>query len=528
MLLRRLLISAFTACLGTSAISQNIEPRPELQISEETTFFTEPVNEDGLIDYVAVLNHRYGGGVSSDENAFALISLILPPEQADGAAHRREYWKLVYEHLKIERDPLLPRFIDWEVFASSRGLDNAELEDAYFQGDTRPWSAEEFPDLSAWVDANATVMNMLVEALKREHYYAPAIVTHEDRSLAGVMLPHLTSCRRMSRMILIRCFRSIGAGDFSRAVDDLILLHQFGRAVSHEMSLLGKLVGFSIQHMSGVAVEYLATQGTICSRDAIRFVTTRAAIPAIESIAESYDYYQRSETLDLLQRSYAGQNPPWRIAFLFEAFEEEDFDRIDRECSSVVRHPAVDVNQLMLEINALFDEIITNTRIPDPAARHQAYRAYDQILDNLITDADIIKLIRSAENPEVRFDDGIDPERIQDLATHFYVSSLMLHVGGSMRYQDRSNARRLVESTAIALLGYRDQHGVLPESLAALVPEYFDAVPIDFATGEALIYRLHEDGSAVVYSIGDNFLDDGGIDDYAEGDIAIRIGPAPE
>ena len=97
-------------------------------------------------------------------------------------------------------------------------------------------------------------------------------------------------------------------------------------------------------------------------------------------------------------------------------------------------------------------------------------------------------------------------------------------LGAGLRTQNRANARRLVEATAIALLGYRDQHGVLPDSLEALVPVYFDAVPIDFATDKPLIYRVNKDGSALVYSIGDNLKDDGGVDDYTTGDIAIRIG----
>jgi len=71
------------------------------------------------------------------------------------------------------------------------------------------------------------------------------------------------------------------------------------------------------------------------------------------------------------------------------------------------------------------------------------------------------------------------------------------------------NVRGLFLS-AVALKRYELGHGRSAPSLAALVPEYLDTVPVDFMDGQPLRYRLQEDGTWRLYSIGWDGKDDGG------------------
>jgi hypothetical protein len=64
---------------------------------------------------------------------------------------------------------------------------------------------------------------------------------------------------------------------------------------------------------------------------------------------------------------------------------------------------------------------------------------------------------------------------------------------------------------AIALERYRLAHGQYPESLAMLDPQYLNPVPNDVIGGQPLHYRLAPDGQFVLYSIGWNQQDDGGV-----------------
>jgi hypothetical protein len=64
--------------------------------------------------------------------------------------------------------------------------------------------------------------------------------------------------------------------------------------------------------------------------------------------------------------------------------------------------------------------------------------------------------------------------------------------------------------TAIALKRYELRHGKPPASLAALMPDFLAAPPIDLMDGQPLRYRVRSDGSFVLYSVGEDGQDEGG------------------
>jgi hypothetical protein len=78
-----------------------------------------------------------------------------------------------------------------------------------------------------------------------------------------------------------------------------------------------------------------------------------------------------------------------------------------------------------------------------------------------------------------------------------------------------------------ALERYRLVYGAYPVALDALMPQFIDAVPHDVMNGEPFHYRLRADGTFLLYSVGWNQRDDGGVEvkkdngvsrDYAKGD----------
>lgn len=74
-----------------------------------------------------------------------------------------------------------------------------------------------------------------------------------------------------------------------------------------------------------------------------------------------------------------------------------------------------------------------------------------------------------------------------------------------------AEARRQIIITAIALERYRGKHGSYPNALSALAPEFLKTAPLDFMDGQPLRYRLTDDGHFLLYSVGLDCVDDGGI-----------------
>src|SRR6266404_116109 len=64
---------------------------------------------------------------------------------------------------------------------------------------------------------------------------------------------------------------------------------------------------------------------------------------------------------------------------------------------------------------------------------------------------------------------------------------------------------------ACALERFHQRHGSYPENLDALVPKYADALPRDIIQGKSFKYRPTADGAFVLYSVGWNEKDDGGV-----------------
>ena len=64
---------------------------------------------------------------------------------------------------------------------------------------------------------------------------------------------------------------------------------------------------------------------------------------------------------------------------------------------------------------------------------------------------------------------------------------------------------------ACALERCRLARGQFPDSLGALVPEFISQLPHDVINGQPLKYRRTADGQYLLYSVGWNETDDGGV-----------------
>jgi len=72
----------------------------------------------------------------------------------------------------------------------------------------------------------------------------------------------------------------------------------------------------------------------------------------------------------------------------------------------------------------------------------------------------------------------------------------------------RENCVVAATQIMIALRCYSLEHGDLPDTLDELVPDYFDAVPVDDFDGKPMRYSKER---RVVYAVGSDLIDNGGI-----------------
>jgi hypothetical protein len=90
---------------------------------------------------------------------------------------------------------------------------------------------------------------------------------------------------------------------------------------------------------------------------------------------------------------------------------------------------------------------------------------------------------------------------------------------GALEQKCRANVDLAATRILLALKAYKLEKAKLPATLAELVPEYLDNVPLDDYDGQPMRYNA---AKKVVYSVGKNLTDDGGIGTRADHVAAKR------
>lgn len=93
---------------------------------------------------------------------------------------------------------------------------------------------------------------------------------------------------------------------------------------------------------------------------------------------------------------------------------------------------------------------------------------------------------------------------------HTLLSESVENLSGTMNKVLIAETIRQMTITAIALQRFKLAHGQYPTQLGELVPAFVEVVPRDPVDGQALRYRPQSDGNFLLYSVGENGVDDGG------------------
>jgi hypothetical protein len=112
--------------------------------------------------------------------------------------------------------------------------------------------------------------------------------------------------------------------------------------------------------------------------------------------------------------------------------------------------------------------------------------------------------------PWLRSPEGLMPKGWYD-AWRFLFSSEIFSINDNIVRQALfAQVQQQMAITIISIYRYRLQNRTLPADLSALIPKYLSALPRDSMDGKTLHYKLRQDGSYMLYSVGEDGKDDGG------------------
>ncbi|MBN2588531.1 MAG: hypothetical protein JXA96_01610 [Sedimentisphaerales bacterium] len=132
----------------------------------------------------------------------------------------------------------------------------------------------------------------------------------------------------------------------------------------------------------------------------------------------------------------------------------------------------------------------------------------DAIILLKITD-DVIKAYNLPAHQRIEASKALDSEINSILSKHVLLRRFAPSFGRMIILDLRNIAELRITQTALAIERYRLANNKLPESLEEIVPDYLDSIPLDPYDGKEIRYKKLDRGF-VVYSIGEDQIDDGG------------------
>jgi hypothetical protein len=475
------------------------EAKPKFTVGKETTYITEPLDEQGYVDYAAALNKRLSQGVTPQTNANVLLWKALGPHP-DGGTMPAEFFKWLGIPAPPEQGDY---FIGLTAYARERlklapGEQVRELQIELELAKENPWTTKDHPDIAGWLKVNEKPLALVVKATKRPRWFSPLVPKKTKAgtaALIGVLLPSVQPCREITGALAARAILRAGQGRFDDGWQDLLACHRLARLAGQGGTVIEWLGGVAIENNTVNAdLAFLTTPG-LTAKQFRRCLDDLQKLPLLPALADRVDLGERCVIIDSLLKA----SPE-------DAKETEN----------------IDWDPGLLKFNRFYDRLVTILRVKD---RQQRTKQLDKVA------AEIKELDRSAKpggalakalrskDPKVK--GGAQGDVMICLQ---FPSIHKVYQGAERAEQNMANLR-----VAFALACYRAEHGRYPAKLDALAPKYLAAVPGDLFSGKSLIYRPSAKGY-LLYSVGVNAQDDGGRgqdDDPPGDDLTVRM-PLPE
>ncbi|MCG6154944.1 hypothetical protein [Rubinisphaera margarita] len=492
-------------------------PQPKIEISEETTFITEPLTEGGYPDYPAALNARMSEGVTPETNSFVLIWKAMGPrpENVD-----KGFGDAMAEALGIDPLPEDGEYIisggdfarqaaEAESAELTEQAVNQRIEDFYEdQGKTSEgrWKAEDYPLVAEWVKANEAPLKLVHEGVKRPDYFRPVVFSPSEkefdqgrRLLIGVLLPDIQKSREIARLLNTRAMLHLGEGRIEEARQDLLATHRLGHHVAQGWTLIEFLVGVAIDSIAYNAEAALAISPQL---------TAEQAAAHKQALQELGPTVTRAEMADLIDKGERLMGLDSIIALATNRVTAQELaggggDDLSTKIINWLFGLGIDWNATLRVMNEAYDEITVTLQAEDKELREQRFAELNEALK---------KQAQGVQNWQNGVSFLLAGSTFRGEKLGEVLKALLLPAVHQVdRAWIRSEMRRQVTIVGFALAEYRQQHKRYPAELNDLVPAQLDKLPQDLYSGEPLKYHVSDDGlKMLVYSVGENGTDEAG------------------
>lgn len=466
---------------------------PAITISKETTWATEPITEEGLVDYQSVLNQQSCRGVTPENNAVVVLSRALGPK-LEGTLLPDRYYELLGIEPLPEAGPYFESSWNWWERNGNKLPPGGWAEFAGWdaQMTSRPWAADEFPEFSKWLAEMEAPLQLAVEASKRTEFFSP-LCDDDTIPLVASRMSFQATMRELCGALVSRAMLRLGNQNQFEAWEDLHAAHRLARLLGRGPFLFDAFFGCYLESQV-VAGELRLIAETQPSRKFTRqYLKQLRRLPPISPIIGKIDTSERAAFVDVVQRVAWNRVEPQYF------LEDSDHTWHDKFVENGINRQ-VDWDEILKAGNRRFDQLNAALSQPTYRQREAALHAWD----------DEFKMLTQRRQQATELFTTLEGKpALTSLASDVLAVVRLPHIRELLACETKCSQRLQSLEIALALSAWRGEHDSYPESLAELAPGYLTSVPFDLFSDQPLCYERTSDGYRF-YSFGVNGTDDHG------------------
>ncbi len=462
-------------------------------ISHGTTCLTGPIEKDGSVNYLAALDQMEGRGVTPENNA-------LPPliQAAGPKCFNTKYGGGRWVMRKLGMPPFtrnsksLITFTRWikkhplplpqPGKVQPKGVRESRMEDRIME---HPWTARQFPSFAQWIKANARVLRLFSEAMRKSRYYIP--LRSQDGSVLGIFRPDQSMIASLQNLACADTMFLLGNGNTVAAIHEARDVYRLARLMTQSPGTISGLQAIATATSALQLDRALANSGRLSDLQLRGLLTQvnrsfkRSALPAMLNDA-------RYVALDSLMRR--------RRDGLTAEFGASTFRTLQQYFLPI------DYAKLLRSTNRLFNQEVAAAAVTDFRKRlallqhaDQQFRAYSGYERMGITGsiAAMIPVVRGGSFSGLVLRSLFEPLDI--------VVSVCGPNGAQLGvFCEEARTRSRLTKLSIALALYKRRHHQYPASLSQLVPHYLPAIANDAFTGQPVHYFTVHSGHGFLLS----------------------------
>jgi hypothetical protein len=309
-------------------------------------------------------------------------------------------------------------------------------------------------------------------------------ISYDLQPPANILLPHLTNVKQCSRVLQLRALAELQNGQSDKALADVKLILRLSDSI--------RIEPFLISHLVRIAIVNLAMQPVWEGLAAHQW-----------SDAQLQELDSELAKVDLLADYHAAMRGE---LMLCEIGNLEYLRRYPEQTPDLTGEGGPSSRPQRISLLA----------IPDGWFYQNELNCAQFMLEYYLPLADVKQLL--VRPGDVRRADSAVASKLEHRNPYnIFARMIFPAFGAAVRKTAYGQESVDLARVAMALERYRLAHGEYPESLALLTPQFLAKLPHDIINGEPLHYRRTTDGQFVLYSVGWNETDDGGVVVFSKG-----------